>query len=125
MRKMLNEWRKFLDEDNDASDEQLAKVAAQRERMAAVKELAKSVYAMSTQPGPGLPFEPIHGMDPKDLYFLIVDRHDNVKAAQAIINALKAGDVDDIRNAIAKRNKSDAATGEDIYRTPYQKSATK
>ena len=48
MRKMLNEWRKFLDEDNDASDEQLAKVAAQRERMAAVKELAKSVYAMST-----------------------------------------------------------------------------
>jgi hypothetical protein len=125
MRKMLNEWRKFLDEDNDASDEQLAKVAAQRERMAAVKELAKSVYAMSTQPGPGLPFEPIHGMDPKDLDSLIRSQHDDVEAAQAIIDALRAGDVDDIRDAIAKRNKSDAATAKDIYRTPYQKSATK
>ena len=125
MRKMLNEWRKFLDEDNDASDEQLAKVAAQRERMAAVKELAKSVYAMSTQPGPGLPFEPIHGMDPKDLYFLIVGRHDDVEAAQAVLGALESGDVEHIRDEINAEKERSAGIAKDIYRTPYQKSATK
>ena len=117
MRKMLNEWRKFLDEGfGDVPPETLATVAAQKKKIARVKELALEGEILAKD---------IDEMDPEALYFLIVDRHDNVKAAQAIINALKAGDVDDIRNAIAKRNKSDAATGEDIYRTPYQKSATK
>ena len=117
MRKMLNEWKKFLDEGlGDVSDEQKEEVAAQKKKIARVEELALEGEILAKD---------IDEMDPEALYFLIVDRHDNVKAAQAIINALKAGDVDDIRNAIAKRNKSDAATGEDIYRTPYQKSATK
>jgi hypothetical protein len=125
MRLLMEGWQKFLDEAHDVSDEQLAKVAAQRERMAAVKELAQSVYAMSTQPGPGLAHEPIHGMDPKDLDSLIRDQHDNVEAAQAIIDALRAGDVDDIRKRVSTARKRHAATAKAMYRTVHQKSATK
>jgi len=126
MRKMLNEWRKFLEEDlGDVSDEQKEKVAAQHQRIRDVKALADSVYAMSTQPGPGLPFEDIHGMDPKDLYFLIVHRHDNVEAAQAVLDALKSGDVEHIRDEINAEKERSAGIAKNIYRTaPNPKSAT-
>jgi len=126
MRKMLNEWRKFLEEDlGDVSDEQKERVADQHQRIRDVKALAKSVYAMSTQPGPGLPFEDIHGMDPKDLYFLIVHRHDNVEAAQAVLDALKSGDVEHIRDEINAEKERSAGIAKNIYRTaPNPKSAT-
>ena len=122
MRKMLNEWRKFLDEDlGDVSDEQKEKVAAQHQRIRDVKALAKSVYAMSTQPGPGLPFEDIHGMDPKDLYFLIVSRHDNVERAQAVLDALESGDVEHIRDEINAEKERSAGIAASIYDTALNK----
>ena len=122
MRKMLNEWRKFLEEDlGDVSDEQKERVADQHQRIRDVKALAKSVYAMSTQPGPGLPFEDIHGMDPKDLYFLIVHRHDNVEAAQAVLDALKSGDVEHIRDEINAEKERSAGIAASIYDTALNK----
>ena len=122
MRKMLNEWRKFLEEDlGDVSDEQKEKVAAQHQRIRDVKALAKSVYAMSTQPGPGLPFEPIRGMDPKDLYFLIVSRHDNVERAQAVLDALESGDVEHIRDEINAEKERSAGIAASIYDTALNK----
>ena len=118
MRKMLNEWRKFLDEElGDVSDEQKEKVAAQHQRIKDVKALAKSVYAMSTQPGPGLPFEDIHGMDPKDLYFLIVGRHDDVEAAQAVLDALESGEVEHIRNEINAEKERSLKIGRHMSQT--------
>ncbi len=122
MRKMLNEWRKFLEEDlGDVSDEQKERIADQHQRIRDVKALAKSVYAMSTQPGPGLPFEDIHGMDPKDLYFLIVHRHDNVEAAQAVLDALKSGDVEHIRDEINAEKERSAGIAASIYDTALNK----
>ena len=129
MRKLLNEWKKFLDEGlGDVSDEQKEEVAAQHQRIKDVKALADSVYAMSTQPGPGKAHKPIHGMDPKDLYFLIVRRHDDVEAAQAVLGALESGDVEQIcpiNDEINAEKERSAGIAKDIYRTPYQKSATK
>ena len=126
MRKMLNEWRKFLEEGlGDVSDEQKERVADQHQRIRDVRALADSVYAMSTQPGPGLPFEDIHGMDPKDLYFLIVHRHDNVEAAQAVLDALKSGDVEQIcpiNDEINAEKERSAKIAASIYDTALNKS---
>jgi hypothetical protein len=129
MRLLLNEWRKFLDEGlGDVSDEQKERVAAQAQRIKDVKALADSVYKMSTQPGPGLPFEDIHGMDPKDLRSLIVRRHDDVEAAQAVLDALESGDVEQIcpiNDEINAEKETSAGIAQNIYSTaPNPKSAT-
>ena len=118
MRLLLNEWRKFLDEGlGDVSDEQKQRVAAQKQRIKDVKALADSVYEMSTQPGPGLPFEDIHGMDPKDLHSLIAGRFDNVEAAQAVLDALESGDVENIRDEINAEKERSAKIAKNIYNT--------
>ena len=99
MRKMLNEWKKFLDEGfGDVPPETLAKVATQKKDIARVKELALEGEILA---------KGIDKMDPKKLYFLIVGHHDNVVGAEedvaALKSALKSGNeegIERIRNDI-------------------------
>ena len=108
MRLLLNEWRKFLDEGlGDVSDEQKQRVAAQKQRIKDVKALADSVYEM--------PSEDIHGMDPEDLHSLIAGRFDNVEAAQAVLDALKSGDVENIRDEINAEKERSAKIAASIH----------